>query len=340
MDAVLLVSFGGPEGMDEVMPFLRKVTAGRDVPDERLQSVAQHYYSRGGVSPINAQTAALQQALQAKLDADGLRVFWGNRNSQPWLADAYTEMADAGVERAIAVFTSAYSSYSGCRQYRENLAEADVRGIETVKIPAYYNNPGFVKANLENLLLTLEGADPSSQVIFTTHSIPVAMASASGPQANGYVDQHRALADYLMQQVEVHTGRRHPWDLVYQSRSGPPRVPWLEPDINDHLARLAGAGTTSVVVAPIGFVSDHMEVVQDLDTEAAATAAELGLAFSRVPTVGVHPEFVLGLAESVRAVREAQTPQTVFDTSLPTPCMQGCCPNPRQSRPALCEQSA
>ncbi len=338
MDAVLLVSFGGPESMDEVMPFLRKVTAGRDVPDERLQSVAEHYFSRGGVSPINAQTAALQQALQAVLDGDGLRVFWGNRNSQPWLADAYAEMAGASVDRAIAVFTSAYSSYSGCRQYRENLAEAQVPGIETVKIPAYYNNPGFVKANLENLLTALVGADPSSRVIFTTHSIPVAMASASGPQLNGYVAQHRALAGYLMRQVELRTGRNHRWDLVYQSRSGPPRVPWLEPDINDHLRDLAETGTSSVVVAPIGFVSDHMEVVQDLDTEAAATAAGLGLGLGRVPTVGVQPAFVEGLAAWIRAVRAGEPLETVFDDPLPSPCVHACCPNPRQARPALCEQ--
>ncbi len=340
MDAVLLVSFGGPEAMDEVMPFLRKVTAGRDVPEQRLLSVAEHYFSRGGVSPINAQTRALQDALATALRADELQVYWGNRNSQPWLADAYAKMAGSGVERAIAVFTSAYSSYSGCRQYRENLAEANGSGIETVKVPAYYNNPGFVQANLEHLLAVLEAADPASAVVFTTHSIPIGMAAASGPHGNGYVDQHRSLAGHLMAEVQARTGRAYEWDLVFQSRSGPAHVPWLEPDINDHLESLAGRAVTSAVVAPIGFVSDHMEVVQDLDTEAADTASTLGMDFHRVPTVGVHPAFVAGLAQWVRDVRAGRVPEVAFDLTLPSPCAFQCCPNPRVSRPALCEANA
>jgi protoporphyrin/coproporphyrin ferrochelatase len=342
MDAVLLVSFGGPESMAEVMPFLRRVTSGRNVPEERLLAVAEHYYARDGVSPINAQNRALLQALAAELAPDGLKLYWGNRNSAPWLADVMQEMADDGVTRAVAVFTSAYSSYSGCRQYRENLADAATRApeVEVLKIPAYYNSPGFVAANLEHLLTTLRAAAPDAHVLFTTHSIPVGMARASGPGGGQYTAQHEALAGFLMAEVAAQTGRRDPWELVFQSRSGPPQVPWLEPDINDRLRQLRSEGATSVVVAPIGFVSDHMEVVQDLDTEAAQTAAGLGLGYHRVPTVGDHPAFVRGLADSVRAVRAGRPGPTVFGEPLPTPCHAGCCPNPREQRPALCEEPA
>lgn len=337
MDAVLLVSFGGPEAPDEVMPFLRRVTAGRDVPEERLMSVAEHYLARGGVSPINAQNRQLLAALRAGLPAD-LPAYWGNRNSAPWLADAFAQMAKDGVTRVIAVFTSAYSSYSGCRQYRENLAAADGPGLPVVKVPPYFNAPGFVTATAENLRAALDDAG-DAHVVFTTHSIPLGMAASSGPHGDGYVSQHRALAEHLMAVLAQDSGLSRPWDLVYQSRSGPPQVPWLEPDINDHLRELHGRGVRSVVVAPIGFVSDHMEVVQDLDTEAAATAAELGMAFRRMATVGTHRAFVAGLVSAVQAVREGRPPDVAFGAALPTPCVAGCCPNPRGARPALCEAS-
>lgn len=341
MDAVLLVSFGGPESTTEVMPFLRRVTAGRNVPEERLELVAEHYYARGGVSPINGQNRSLQEALQRVLADDGLTVFWGNRNSSPWLTDAFEEMEEAGVTLAIAVFTSAFSSYSGCRQYRENLADSiGTARMEVRKIPAYYNTPGFVRANLDHLTNALSQAAPESRVLFTTHSIPVGMAESSGPGGGQYVAQHMALAAHLMSEVAALTGREYPWELVYQSRSGPPHVPWLEPDINDRLRELAGSGVGEVVVAPIGFVSDHMEVVQDLDAEAARTAAELGLQYRRVPTVGDHPVFVQGLADSVRAVRDGRRVATDFKDALPSPCPAGCCPNPRGDRPALCEVGA
>lgn len=323
------------------MPFLRRVTAGRNVPEERLQVVAEHYFARGGVSPINAQNRRLREVLQHAVADDGMIVYWGNRNSSPWLADAFEEMAEAGVTRAIAVLTSAYSSYSGCRQYREDLAE--VRGaaqIEILKIPAYYNSPGFVQVNLEHLLTSLSQAAPDSQVLFTTHSIPVAMADTSGPGGGQYVAQHRTLAAHLMREAAAKTGHEYRWELVYQSRSGPPQVPWLEPDIDDRLRELSATGVGSVVVAPIGFVSDHMEVVQDLDTEAAQTAAEMGMAYRRVPTVGDHPSFVQSLAASIRAVRAGQPVATSFAEALPSPCLAGCCPNPRGNRPALCEVSA
>lgn len=323
------------------MPFLRRVTAGRDVPEERLASVAEHYLERGGVSPINAQNRLLQQELAQRLTADGLTVYWGNRNSAPWLDDAFDQMRADGVTRAIAVFTSAYSSYSGCRQYRENLATAigEHTTPEVVKIPAYYNHPGFVQANLENLLASLEKAGEGVHVLFTTHSIPTAMARTSGPGGEQYVAQHTELAEHLMAQVAALTGQEIPWELVFQSRSGPPSVPWLEPDINDRIEELHGLGVPGVVVAPIGFVSDHMEVVQDLDTEAAETAAELGMGFTRVPTVGVDAAFVDGLADDIRSVAAGQTPRTQFGSCLPTPCQHGCCPNLRApDTAALCEQ--
>lgn len=342
MDAVLLVSFGGPESEEEVMPFLRQVTRGRDVPEERLLAVAKHYFARGGISPINEQNRELKAALEEQLRADDLPVFWGNRNSAPWLADAFEEMSAAGVTRAIAVFTSAYSSYSGCRQYRENLAAAAGDSpIDVVKIPAYFNHPGFVEANLDHLLETLKDCPPQTHVLFTTHSIPVAMAESSGPGGGQYVAQHTALAAHLMESVAQRTGNRYSWELVFQSRSGPPSVPWLEPDVNDRLAELSQAGVTSVAIAPLGFISDHMEVVQDLDTEARESAEGLGMAMVRVPTAGVHPSFVAGLVQSVRAVRANTGIDAAFDTVLPTPCVSGCCPNLRRPGvPAICEQTA
>jgi ferrochelatase len=336
MDAVLLVSFGGPEAVEEVMPFLRRVTAGRNVPEQRLLTVAEHYFHRDGVSPINAQNRQLLTSLGAAMPE--LPVYWGNRNSEPWLADAFTRMAADGVTRVIAVFTSAYSSYSGCRQYRENLAEANSVGLPVVKVPNYYNLPGFVDANYEHLVATLAGRNPGTHILFTTHSIPVIMQQGSGPGGGQYVTQHLALAGHLMQRIAQQTEVEYPWELVFQSRSGPPQVPWLEPDINDRLSQLAGEGVRDVVVAPIGFVSDHMEVVQDLDTEAAATAGELGLGYARVPTVGDHPLFVAGLVDSIEAVRRGATATVAFGETLPSPCLSGCCPNPRSVKPALCEQ--
>lgn len=341
MDAVLLVSFGGPESAEEVMPFLRRVTAGRDVPAERLQQVAEHYLARGGVSPINAQNRRLRADLADALTPDAMPVYWGNRNSAPWLPDTIGQMAAGGVTRAIAVLTSAYCSYSGCRQYREDLAGAlpETTALEIIKIPAYYNAPGFVRASLAQLLSALGPSQTDAHVVFTTHSLPVAMAQAAGIGGGQYVAQHRELAGHLMGQVADRTGHSHPWDLVFQSRSGPPHVPWLEPDVNDHLTSLAERGVGEVVLAPIGFVSDHMEVVQDLDTEAAATAASLGIRFRRARTVAEHPAFVAGIADWVRDVRAGRTPEVAFGRPLPLRCPAGCCPNPRSPRPALCEEA-
>lgn len=347
MDALLVVSFGGPEGPDEVMPFLQRVTAGRNVPTERLAEVAEHYLAVGGISPINAQTGELVDKLREALGADGIPVFWGNRNSRPWLADAMADMAARGVQRAITVFTSAYSSYSGCRQYRENLADAAsevrARGLnppEVIKVRPYFNDPGFVDASYDRLSTALAGTVPGSSILFTTHSIPAAMQQSSGPGGGQYSHQHEALAAHLVDRLGADGHERPPWDLVFQSRSGPPTMPWLEPDINDRMTEMARAGVGSVVVHPIGFISDHMEVVHDLDSEAAETAAQLGLQFTRVPTVGVHADFVAGLAELVRVTARGTGRPVAFGEPFPAPCRSGCCPNPRVQRAALCEADA
>ncbi len=291
-DAILIVSFGGPESPDDVMPFLERVVEGRNVPRERLEDVAEHYFAHGGRSPINDQNRALKAAVEALLATDGpdLPVYWGNRNWDPLLADTLREMRDDGVERALCFVTSAYSSYSGCRQYREDLASAAAEvgdGVpELLKLRVYNNHPGFVEPNVDAVLEALAGLDPDlrddARIVFVTHSIPLTMARHSDYEA-----QHLDTCRLVMDRV----GPR-PWDLVYCSRSGPPQIPWLEPDVNDHLEVLAGDGVPAVVVAPIGFVSDHMEVIHDLDVEARETADEHGLAFVRAATVGTDPRFV------------------------------------------------
>ena len=297
-DAILVVSFGGPEGMDDVMPFLENVTRGRNVPRERLEEVAHHYELFGGISPINAQNRALIAALRIELDAHGisLPIYFGNRNWDPFLADTLREMADDGIERALAFFTSAYSSYSGCRQYRENLFDAQQevgpRAPEVVR-SAHVLQPS--RAGSRRTPITCGQRSRSCprrhepHVAFTAHSIPVAMAEACR-----YEDQLRESARLVAEAVgAVDTA------LVYQSRSGPPHVPWLEPDILDHLRALRERGVTDVVVSPIGFVSDHLEVLFDLDVEARDTAAELGLNLVRASSAGTHPAFVAMIRELI-----------------------------------------
>ncbi|MCL3861639.1 ferrochelatase [Actinotalea sp. K2] len=378
-DAVLLVSFGGPEGQDDVLPFLRNVTRGRGIPDERLEEVAHHYRAFGGVSPINAQNRELQAALRAELDARGmdLPVLWGNRNWDPFLTDALREAHAAGHRRLLAVVTSAYSSYSGCRQYREDLAaaleETGLAGEVTIdKVRNYFDHPGFVTPFVEGVrdaLLRTRAALPGidlvreSHVLFVTHSIPTSTAVTSGPPdarlgpEGAYSAQHRAVADVVMASVggvsDVGTGSAAaqlasvPWSLVYQSRSGAPSTPWLEPDINDAITELAGQGVKAVVIVPIGFVSDHMEVMWDLDEEALTTAREAGLHGERVPTPGVHPAFVTGLVDLVgervaRADGTAGTATGAVSRPALSPlgpwydvCRPGCCANPRGPRPAV-----
>ncbi len=300
--AFLLVSFGGPEGPDDVLPFLRNVTAGRDVPDERLAEVAGHYYQFGGISPINAQCRALLEAIGPQFAASGidLPLYWGNRNWQPYLADTLRSMTADGVSRVIAFATSAYSSYSSCRQYLEDLdravAQAGTGAPAVRKIPPYYAHPAFAAAFAASARRALAelpaGVADRADLVFTAHSVPQRMAAASGPSGGAYPAQLAEVAGA----VAAALGRSR-WRLAYQSRSGPPAVPWLEPDINDCLAELAKAGSPGVIVVPIGFVSDHMEVIFDLDVEAAQTARDLGLPMARAATPGTDPGFTAMIAE-------------------------------------------
>src|SRR6202451_953053 len=289
-DAFLLVSFGGPEGPGDVMPFLANVTRGRNIPPERLAGVAEHYYAFGGVSPINQQCRDLLAAVRADFAASGLALglYWGNRNWTPHLADTVRAMAQDGVRRAVAFVTSAYSSYSSCRQYLDDIerARAAVGPSAPVidKIRRFFNHPGFIEpfaGSAEAALARLPAeVRPGAHLVFTAHSIPVAMANSSGPPGMGgrYVAELTEAARLIAERTG---GGSHPWTLAYQSRSGPPSQPWLEPDVGDHLGDLAKSGTEAVVVIPVGFVTDHMEVRHDLDVEAAQTAGSLGLAVPR-----------------------------------------------------------
>ncbi len=354
--AVLLVSFGGPERPEEVLPFLENVTRGRGIPRERLAEVGEHYLLFGGRSPINDQCRMLIAALREELATRGLALplFWGNRNSAPFLTDEIRAIEAAGLRRVLTVVTSAYPSYSSCRQYRENLYDATSgTALQIDRIRHYANHPGFVAASVDatiSAMHRLGEAAAGARLVFVTHSIPVQMAVTAGPEprtpAGAYVDWHAEVAAEVTRQVSMALGRDLDHDLVYCSRSGPPGQPWLEPDINDHLRRLQTTGVTAVVLVPIGFVSDHLEVIFDLDTEAAATAAELGLAFGRAATAGVHPAFVAGLVdlmlERAAAARGENPDRPVVGTGHPGwyECSPGCCANLREpSRPALIQTS-
>ncbi|KGN33231.1 ferrochelatase [Knoellia sinensis KCTC 19936] len=358
-DAVLLLSFGGPEAPDDVMPFLRRVTAGRDVPEDRLQEVATHYHHFGGRSPINDQNRSLMAALEAELARRGssVPVLWGNRNSTPFVTDTLRAARAEGLLRLCVVVTSAYSSYSGCRQYREDLAAAtEELGIAAAdlvidKVRPYALHPGFVAANTDHLVEAVAELEPgdrdSARLLFVTHSIPEAMDDTSGPgdgDGNLYVEQHLRAGHVIAQGLAARAGVTLDHELVFCSRSGSPRTPWLEPDVNDRLVELAGEGVTTVVLAPIGFVSDHMEVVNDLDREARDTAEGLGLRLVRVPTAGTHPLFVEALVDllqerAAEARSEVVIPEQVDGGDLrPSVCAPGCCPNLRAALPALCGQ--
>lgn len=306
-DALLIVSFGGPEGMDEVMPFLENVLRGKNVPPERVHAVAHHYELFGGVSPINSQNRTLIASLEKELEAHGpqLPVYWGNRNWHPMLSDTLRQMADDGIKNALAFFTSAYSSYSGCRQYREDILRAQemvgAGAPQIEKLRVFYNHPGFIEPNIENVREALnripEERRADTQIAFTAHSIPLSMATN---------------CDYETQLQEtcrlVAEGFGHKnWRLVFQSRSGPPSQPWLEPDICDYLSELKAAGTEDVVIAPVGFISDHMEVLYDLDTEARALCEQLKLNMLRASTVGAHPVFIKMIRE---LILERMTPES------------------------------
>ena len=356
-DAVLLVSFGGPEGPEEVLPFLENVTRGRGIPRERLAEVGEHYHLFGGRSPINEQCRMLLKALDNELSGRGLAVplFWGNRNSEPFLDAAVRQIEAAGHRRVLAVVTSAYPSYSSCRQYRENLFDAAAdTSVQIDRIRHYADHPGFVVASVDATLAALDRlgqAGSAARLVFVTHSIPATMAETAGPEprtgTGAYVDWHRAVAAEVTRQVAAQHGSELGHDLVYCSRSGPPSQPWLEPDVNDHLRSLQAEGVEAAVLVPIGFISDHMEVIYDLDTEAAATAAQLGLPCERAATAGVHPDFVSGLVDLMlerAAAARGENPDRPVAGDGPVgwyACSVGCCPNLREpGRPALVQTPA
>lgn len=359
--AIVLTSFGGPEGPEEVMPFLRRVTAGRGIPDERLAEVAGHYQHFGGKSPINDQNRALIAALGEELQRRGLPVpvLFGNRNSPPFLADTLREAHEEGMTQVLSITTSAYSCYSSCRQYREDIAGAqqtlleEGRDVHVDKVRQYWNHPGFSGANARIVsqaarqMTESGGGDEADapHLVFVTHSLPTAMDDTSGPgddEGNLYSAQHRELAAAIAEEASATVGTTLRYDLTYCSRSGPPSQPWLEPDVNDHLRTLHEQGVRRVLLAPIGFVSDHMEVVFDLDTEAVETAEELGMELLRVPTVGTDTEFVMGLVdlalERAAEARGEDVEQPTWPGADPRPstCLPGCCPNLRVARPAAC----
>jgi ferrochelatase len=331
-DAILIVGFGGPEKPDDVLPFLENVTRGRNVPRERLLEVAGHYMHFGGVSPINAQVRALMAALRPELDRANvaLPLYWGNRNWHPFLADTVKAMRDAGVRKALAVVLAAYSSYSSCRQYREDLdrARAAVGALAPVfeKIRVFYNHPEFIAANADRVRSafgSLPGAlRDEAGLVFTAHSIPMTMAARCD-----YANQLSEASRLVAEAVGVGPQR---WSLAYQSRSGRPADPWLEPDILDHLADLHRNGLRAVVVHPLGFLSDHLEVLFDLDVEARQRCDQLGMIMVRSSTVGTHPRFVGMLRELIveRMPGDAERRAVGRYGASHDVCAANCCPAP------------
>jgi protoporphyrin/coproporphyrin ferrochelatase len=340
-DAILIVSFGGPEGMDDVIPFLENVLRGRNVPRERMEEVAHHYALFDGVSPINDQNRALIAALRAELDAGDIHlpIYWGNRNWQPYLTDTIRQMANDGIRRAIAFVTSAYSSYSGCRQYRENIGQAQAQVGEDApqidKLRVFYNHPLFIQVNAEHLRAGLDQIPQerraNAQVVFTAHSIPTSMA-----QNSAYEAQLRETCRLVAEAADVDATK---WQLVYQSRSGSPSQPWLEPDILDYLRTLREGGAnsaTDVVVLPVGFVSDHIEILYDLGTEARDLADEIGLNLVLVPTVGTHPNYIRMIRDLIVERMSAHPNRAYLGERGPNHdvCPVDCCPAPVYRSPA------
>jgi protoporphyrin/coproporphyrin ferrochelatase len=327
-DSVLVVSFGGPEGPDDVLPFLENVLRGRNVPRERMLEVAEHYQHFGGVSPINSQNRALITALEAELAKHGpqLPIYFGNRNWHPLLPDTLRQMQADGRKRAIAFFTSAFSSYSGCRQYRENVAAAQqIVGEEASvveKLRAFFNHPGFIEPMIDRVRDSLNqipaARRTAAHLIFTAHSIPQGMANGCR-----YETQFKEASKLVAAGVNVPN-----WHIAYQSRSGPPTQPWLGPDIGDAIRELRSQGVQDIVVVPIGFISDHMEVLYDLDTEAMQLAGELGINMVRAPTVGTHPRFVSMIRELiVERMTEANTRPALGNLGPSHDvCPVDCCP--------------
>jgi len=319
-DALLVVSFGGPENREEVLPFLENVLRGKNVPRERMLEVAEHYYHFEGRSPINDQNKELIAALEAEFRNHGVKipVYWGNRNWHPLLPDTLKQMQADGVRNAAALVTSAFGSYSGCRQYREDIARAQqAAGAESMtieKLPNFCDRPEFIEVMIERVHAAMAQLPGAEQLIFTAHSVPMSMADTSP-----YVRQLKAASE----RVAAACGSSN-WTLVYQSRSGPPLQPWLAPDICEYLRAQHASGVRSVIVCPIGFISDHMEVLYDLDTEARALCDEIGLKMVRAGTAGSHPKLVAMIRDMVL---NAQT------SAVLAHCEAGCCPPPPQ-RPA------
>ncbi|WP_214370030.1 ferrochelatase [Pseudonocardia sp. H11422] len=342
-DALLVLSFGGPEGPDEVRPFLENVVRGRGVPPERLDAVEEHYRHFGGVSPINARNRELIAAIRERSD---LPVYFGNRNWHPMAEDTVAQMARDGVRRALVFATSAYGGYSACRQYHEDIARARKAvgddAPELVKLRHFFDHPEFVAANADAVraaLATLPAEmRDSARVVFTAHSIPTAADAAAGPPEEGghrYSEQVAEAARLVA--AELGAGEH---DVVWQSRSGPPRVPWLEPDVVDHIEALHAAGVPAVVVAPVGFVSDHVEVVWDLDNEAAGRAAELGMGFARAATAGPDPRFADMVVELIAEHTSGAPERGIGEVTRAgctvngEPCAVNCClPARRPARP-------
>jgi protoporphyrin/coproporphyrin ferrochelatase len=332
-DAILVVSFGGPESKEEVIPFLENVLRGRNVPRERMLAVAEHYYHFEGKSPINRQARELIAALEAELQRNGpkLPIYWGNRNWHPLLPETLRKMKQEGIRRAVGFVTSAYSSYSSCRQYREDIARAqsDVGpgAPEVDKLRAFFNHPAFIEATVERVRDALHAVPADArgnvQIVYTAHSIPLSMANTS---------------DYVMQLEEVRRlvsgALGHKNDaLVYQSRSGAPGQPWLEPDILDYLRQVKARNLASaVVLAPIGFISDHMEVLYDLDVEARQLCDSLALPMTRAKTVGVHPKFVGMIRELILERINPGSDRRALGSlgSRPDICAEDCCPAPQR----------
>jgi ferrochelatase len=323
-DSVLVLSFGGPEKHEDVIPFLENVLRGKNVPRERMLEVAEHYYHFNGKSPINDLNRELIAALNRELADHGpaLPIYWGNRNWQPFLADTLREMRADGRKRALAYVTSAFSSYSGCRQYREDVAKAqaevgpDAPAVDKIRV--FYNHPLFIETVAEQVAKAFERL-PDAQLLFTAHSIPLSMADSS--------DYNRQLLESC-RLVGERIGRPD-WRLVYQSRSGAPGQPWLEPDVNETIRGLHREGVKSLVLSPIGFVSCHMEVMYDLDTESRELCDELGIAMARAATPGSHPKFIAMIRELI-AERMGLAPTRAIGNFGPNHdvCPMDCCPAP------------
>jgi ferrochelatase len=335
-DAIMIMSFGGPEGMDDVMPFLDNVLRGKNVPEERKREVAHHYEMFGGVSPINEQNRQLHEALEKELRRNGITtpIYMGNRNWRPYVTDTIRDMKNAGVRKFLAFVTSGFSCYSGCRQYREDMDRAcaanEPGAPKYDKVRVYYNHPDFIAVTADNWRKALAEIPAerraAARTAFTAHSIPHAMAERSD-----YAIQLQTACELTAREAGIAE-----WKLVYQSRSGPPHQPWLGPDIGEHLRSLRDQGVRDVVVLPIGFISDHLEVMYDLGHEAMDLCRELGIYMVRAATPGVHPRFISMIAELIRERMDPSLPKRALGSRGPNHdvCPVNCCMSGREEMTA------